>query len=294
VSIGLVVPDVAGLRDAAAVLREWQVDRAPMQLHPGDLGFHWRDGPERTAAAVRVWSRGRIVAVGLLDAPQLLRMAVAPDLQADEELIDRVLVDIDQPERGVLDTGSAVVEARCGSLLTQVLVDRGWWYDEPWTPLHRDLASPVPACGLRIETIGPDGADVWAGVHWSAFRGTTMTDDDRRKVRDRWLAMAASAPYAEARCLTAYDEHDNAVAVAGVWSAGRGRPGLLEPIGVHHEHRRQGHGRAITLAAAAMLREMGSSSAIVCTPSANAGAVATYASAGFERFPEARDLRRSD
>lgn len=290
----MMTPDVAGLREAAAALREWQFDGAPMQLHPGDVGFHWRDGAERTAAAVRVWSRERIVAVGLLDAPQLLRMAIAPDLQADEELIDRVLDDIDRPERAVLDTGSAVVEARCGPLLAQALVDRGWRYDEPWTPLRRNLADPVPDCGLRIETIGPDGADVWAGVHWSAFRGTTMTDDDRRTVRDRWLAMAASAPYAKARCLTAFDERDNAVAVAAVWSAGRGRPGLLEPVGVHPEHRGHGHGRAITLAAAAALREMGSSSAIVCTPSANAGAVATYASAGFETFPEARDLRRSE
>jgi GNAT superfamily N-acetyltransferase len=291
----MVTPDVAGLCEAAAALRGWQADRAPMQLHPGDLGFHWRDGPESTAAAVRVWSRDeQIVAVGLLDAPQLLRMAIAPDLQGDVELIDRVLLDIDQPDRGVLDPGSAVVEARCGPPLTQALLDRGWQPDEPWTPLHRNLTSPVQPCGLRTETIGPEGADIWVGVHWSAFRSTAMADDDRRTARDRWLAMSASAPYAEARCLTGFDEHDNAVAVAGVWSAGRGRPGLLEPIGVHREHRGHGHGKAITVAAAAELREMGSSSAIVCTPSANSGAVATYVSAGFERFAEARDLRRSD
>jgi ribosomal protein S18 acetylase RimI-like enzyme len=291
----MVTPDVAGLSEAAGALREWQVDRAPMQLHPGDVGFHWRDGPCMTAAALRVWSRHeQIVAVGMLDAPQLLRMAIAPELQDDEELIQRILVDIDQPERGILDAGSAVVEARCGPLLTRALLERGWRPDEPWTPLHYDLSDPVPDCGLRVETIGPDGAEVWVAVHWSAFRGTAMTDDDRRTARDRWLAMAASAPYAEARCLTAFDERDNAVAVAGVWSAGPGRPGLLEPIGVHREHRRRGHGRAITLAAAAALRDLGSSSAVVCTPASNASAVTTYASAGFERFPDCRDLRRSD
>lgn len=289
----MVTPDVTCLSEAAAVLREWQVDRAPMQLHPGDLGFHWRDGAPSTAAAVRVWSRAdRVVAVGLLDAPQLLRMAVAPDLQDDVELVDRVVADIVEPGRGVLDAGRAIVEARCGPLLTRALVDRGWQDDEPWTPLHRDLTGPVPACGLRVETIGPDGADVWQAVHWSAFRGTPMTDADRRTARNRWLAMSASAPYAEARCLTAFDEHGDPVAVAGVWSAGHGRPGLLEPIGVHREHRGRGHGRAVTLAAAAALRELGASSAIVCTPSANVGAVATYASAGFERSPGARDLRR--
>lgn len=289
----MVTPDVAGLSEAAAALREWQVDRAPMQLHPGDLGFHWRDGAERTATDLRVWSRaGRIMAVGLLDAPQLLRMAVAPELQDDEELVEQVVADIVEPGRGVLRAGRAIVEARCGPLLTQALLHRGWEHDEAWTPLRRDLAEPVPPCGLRVATIGPDGADRWTETHWSAFRGTAMTEADRRTARERWHHMAASTPYAEARCLTAFDEHGAPVAVAGVWSAGPGRPGLLEPVGVHAEHRGRGHGRAITLAAAAALREMGASSAIVCTPSANVGAIAAYASAGFERSSEARDLRR--
>jgi hypothetical protein len=50
---------------------------------------------------------------------------------------------------------------------------------------------------------------------------------------------------------------------------------------------------AITVAAAAALRGLGTSSAIVVTPSSNIGAVATYTSAGFQPLPEARDLRRS-
>jgi len=287
--------DVAGLRAAVLALRGWQVDGAPMQLHPGDLGFHWRDGAERTAADLRVWSRGgRILAIGLLDAPQLLRMAVAPDVQDDDVLVERIRADLDDPARGVLEAGGAVVEARCGPSLTRALVDGGWRYDEPWRPLRRDLAHPVPGCDLRVETIGPGGADLWQRINWSAFRGTAMTDEDRRVARVRWEAMAGSTPYAEARCLTAFDDHGEAVAVAGVWSAGPGRPGLLEPIGVHAGHRGRGHGRAITLAAAAALREMGSSSATVCTPSANVAALAAYASAGFEPMPEARDLRRGE
>ncbi len=266
-----------------------------MQLHPGDVGFHWSGGPEATAAALRVWSRAeRIVAVGLLDGPRLLRMAIDPELQGDEGLIHRLLVDITEPVRGVLDPGSAVVEARCGDLLSQVLIDHGWQYDEPWTPFHRDLSGPVVDCGLRIERVGPDRAHVWVGVHWSAFRGSNMAEEDRRRAVDRWRAMAGGAPYAEARCLMALDEQDDAVAVAAVWSAGRGRPGLLEPIGVHGDHRGRGHAKAITLAAAAALREMGSSSAIVCAESSNVGAVATYASAGFQPCPEVCDVRRNE
>ncbi|MHB1595923.1 MAG: GNAT family N-acetyltransferase [Streptosporangiaceae bacterium] len=64
---------------------------------------------------------------------------------------------------------------------------------------------------------------------------------------------------------------------------------MLEPIGVHREHRGHGCGTAITVAAAA-LREMGSSGATVCTPRARTGAVATYRSTGFRQLAEVRDL----
>ncbi|MDQ6850567.1 MAG: GNAT family N-acetyltransferase, partial [Actinomycetota bacterium] len=82
------------------------------------------------------------------------------------------------------------------------------------------------------------------------------------------------------------------VAAVTVWSAAPGKPGLLEPMGVHRKHRGLGYGKAITIAATAALRELGSSSAIVCTESSNVGAVATYESAGFQRLPERRDLYR--
>jgi ribosomal protein S18 acetylase RimI-like enzyme len=43
----------------------------------------------------------------------------------------------------------------------------------------------------------------------------------------------------------------------------------------------------------AALRELGSSSAIVCAESSNVGAVATYKSAGFQQLSEVPDLHRS-
>ncbi len=104
--------------------------------------------------------------------------------------------------------------------------------------------------------------------------------------------MATASPYRRARCLVAYDSNEAAVAAVTVWSAGPGRPGLLEPLGVHRDHRGHGFGTAISLAAAAALQEMGASSATVCTPTSNVGAVATYASAGFRRLPPVTDFRR--
>src|SRR5207248_8226844 len=105
--------------------------------------------------------------------------------------------------------------------------------------------------------------------------------------------MSAGPFYVDTRCLGAYDDQGSPAAVVTVWSAGPRKPGLVEPMGVHEDHRGRGYGRAITVAGAAALREMGSSSVRVCTPSSNVGGIATYKAAGFEARPQVRDRIRS-
>jgi ribosomal protein S18 acetylase RimI-like enzyme len=279
-------PGVDGLSEAVGVLREWQYDGAPVQLHPGDLGWFWRFGAEATAAAVRTWSRdGQILAVGLLDGPGLLRLAIAPGARRDEELAEQLVEGVTEPERGVLTGGKVCVDAPMGALVQDLLFEDGWNADELWTPLRHDLTVPLKEPGVRIEVIGPERAHVRTAVQRASFDNSTFTVE-------RWHAMAAGLPYADARCLVAYDHQGNALAAVTVWSAGPGKPGLLEPMGVHREHRGRGYGKAITVAAAASLQELGSSSAIVCTPSLNVGAVAAYKSAGFQQLPEVRDQCR--
>jgi ribosomal protein S18 acetylase RimI-like enzyme len=285
VTITLATPGVDELNEVVGGLREWQHDDAPMQLHPGDLGWFWRFGTEATAAAVRTWSRdGRLLAVGLLDGPELLRLTIAPDAALDEDLARRLAADVTAPERGVLPAGKVYLEAPNGVLVHDLLPEV-WSLDEPWTPLRRDLTEPVPDPGVRVEVIGPEQAQVWSAVVRASFDSSTFTDE-------RWHAMATGSPHADARSLVAYDDQNNAVAAVTVWSAGPGRPGLLEPMGVHRDHRGHGYGKAISVAAAAALQELGSSSAVVCTPSSNIGAVATYTSAGFRPLPERRDQAR--
>jgi GNAT superfamily N-acetyltransferase len=200
-----------------------------------------------------------------------------------------VAADVADPERGVLTPGEAYIEAPMQALLQDVLAERGWQGDGPWTPLRRELAEPVKVPDLRIEVVGSEHVSAHiperVAVQRAAFANSTFTEA-------HWPVMAAGPVYAGARCLVGYDEHGNAVAAVTVWSAGSGKPGLLEPMGVHREHRARGYGRAITDAAAAALRKLGASSAIVCTPSANVGAVATYQAAGFQARPEIRDMRR--
>ena len=285
-TIELHQPDAGGLDEVVAALREWQDDAAPIQLHPGDLGWLWRFGAVATAAATRTWRRdGRLLAVGELDGHELVRLAIAPDAQQDAALSRQLAADLSDPGRGVLREGTVSIEAPPGAAVRDLLSAEGWELDEPWTPLRRDLTGPVEGPSVRIETVGPDQARERTAVQRAAFPGSTFTDE-------RWHAMTAGPAYADARCLVTYNDQGVAVAAVTVWSAGPGRPGLLEPMGVHSDHRNHGYGRAVTVAAAAALQELGSSSAIVCTPTSNVAGVATYKAAGFRPLAQRLDLRR--
>ena len=286
VAIELEQPDADGLDEVVAALREWQDEVATIQLHPGDLGWLWRLGAVATAAATRTWRReGKLVAVGELDGDDLVRLAIAPDAQRDAALTRQLAADLSDPGRGVLREGKVYIEAPPGASVRDLLSSEGWELDDSWTPLHRDFTGRVNDPGVRIEAIGPQQAHERTAVQRAAFPRSTFTDE-------RWHAMAAGPAYADARCLVAYDDQGVAVAAVTVWSAGPGRPGLLEPMGVHRDHRNHGYGRAITVAATAALQELGSSSAIVCTPNSNVAGVATYIAAGFRALAERRDLRR--
>ena len=290
-SITLETATSDSLEETVAAVGAWQQDGRPVQLHPGDLGWHWRLGAEEPARDVRVWRRsGQVVAAGFVDSAGLIRMAITPAADQDDHLASRLMADLSDPARGVLPAGAASVEARFGSAFRALLHRSGWVADELWTPLSRDLTAQVGDCGIRVDVVdrGSDNASSVqdrVAVQLAAFPASTFTVE-------RWHTMAAASPYRRARCLVAYAANGAAVATVTVWSAGPGRPGLLEPMGVHRDHRGHGYGTAICVAAAAALREMGSSSASVCTPSANVGGVATYVSAGFQRLPDVADFRR--
>jgi ribosomal protein S18 acetylase RimI-like enzyme len=285
-SVTLSTATVASLDDVAEAVASWQQEGGPVQLHPGDLGWNWSFGAAHLAGSLRVWRDGQILAVGLVDDAGLIRMGIAPSVDRDTPFATHVLADLSDPARGVLPEGEARVEARSGTAFRELLAVSGWVPDEPWTPLRRDLTDEVEDSGLRIEVVDEHDLAERVAVQRAAFATSTFS-------LERWHAMAAGSPYRRARCLVGYDANDAAVAVATVWSAGQGRPGLLEPLGVHRDHRGHRHGTAISLAAAAALREMGASSATVCTPSSNVGGVATYAAAGFTSLGDVTDFRRT-
>ncbi len=286
-AIELNTPDVDELDDAVRALRSWQRDEAPIQLHPGDLGWHRQFGAEVLAAAVRTWRRGgKILAVGFLDSPEVLRMTVAPEVWCEEEMARDAVSDLSEPERGILPAGKVSVEVPDGTRVKDLLSAGVWSDGDPWTPLRLKLAALVDQTDLRTEVVtSAEQVSECAGVHRSAWGSERFTDE-------KWHTMAAGSPFTDARCLLARDGNGVAVATVTAWSAGPGKPALLEPLGVHADHRRRGYGAAICVAAAAHLREMGASSLLVCTPSSLQSAVTTYEAAGYERLPERLDRSR--
>ncbi|MEU8226855.1 GNAT family N-acetyltransferase [Kribbella sp. NPDC048915] len=281
-AIELSTPGIGELGDVVAMLREWTREDVPLQLHPGDLGWYWRFGEDRTAAATRVWRRGgQIVAIGMLDEPDWLRMSIAPEVQRDEELAHRIVDDVSAPANGVLIDGKVYVDTPMGALVQELLFKQGWNADAPWVPVRRDLTEPVPDPGARVDVVGPEEAHERVSVQRASFDGSTFTNE-------RWFAMSDGLPYADARCLVLRNKLGESVAAATVWSAGAGRPGYIEPMGVHRLHRGRGYGTAMVLACAQHLQELGSSSVYTVTPASNVGAVATYTAAGLEPMAEIR------
>lgn len=283
-SVTLQVATPTSLDQVVEAVASWQQDGGSVQLHPGDFGWAWRLGAPGLAGAVRVWCRdGQILAVGMVD-DELIRMAIAPSADRDDPFAAQLVADL--MDSGVLPTGAGAVEARFGAAFRTRLRESGWVPAESWTPLRRDLTDQVEDCQLRVEVVDASDVQARVAVQRAAWPNSTVT-------AERWQTMAAAVPYRRARCLVGYDEHGEAVATVTVWSAGRGRPGLLEPLGVHRDHRGHGYGTAISVAAAAALQQMGASSATVCTPSSNVGAVAAYASAGFQKLSVVTDFRRA-
>ena len=282
----MMIPSAEDLSNIIDAVASWQREGLPVQVHPGDLGWYQRFGEDALASALRVWTHdGKTAAVGFLDESELIRMALSPDHAANATLAEAVVTDLGTSLSDLLPPGTGIVEARFGPALQHTLTEAGWTLDEPWTVLHRNLADPVPPTALRFEAVEADDVDDRISVEAAAFPGSSLT-------AERWNLMSAGRAYRQARCLVGYSAGGAAVAAATVWSAGRGRPGIIEPLGVHSDHRGHGYGRDIALGAASALRSMGASSITVATPSSNHAAVATYRAAGMGILGDVRDFRR--
>ena len=114
--VDMSTPTVDQLDAVVAELSSWQQEGLPVQLHPGDLGWAWRFGAGRLADALRVWTVGdTTVAIGFVDEASLIRMALAPPADHDEDLAQALAGDLEDPTQARLHGDKVDVEARFGT-----------------------------------------------------------------------------------------------------------------------------------------------------------------------------------
>jgi GNAT superfamily N-acetyltransferase len=255
--------------DLVGPLDTW-TGRAPLldQLHSGDIGWHLRLDDSLVADAFVLWERdGRPVAVGLAEG-EVLRTAVDPDLDRDEEVAEAL---------AGFFTGFRYVDALGGSAVRRLLLGRGWTVDpDPWVLLHRELTDE-DAGRVDPDTrplAGEAEVDARVAVQRSAFApGSTFRPD-------LWHRMTTGPTYDGRFEMVAWTPDGRPAAAATGWFAGPGRCAILEPVGTHADHRRQGYGTRANLGVMAALARAGASAVKVATPASNTAAVAAYESCG--------------
>lgn len=244
--------------------------RAPLlaQLHSGDIGWHLRLSDAGVDETLVLWERdGRPVAVGLAEEV-VVRTAVDPDLDRDEEVAEALASFFADFE---------YVDALGGTAVRRLLLSRGWSVDpDPWVTLYREL-TPADAERADPDTRPVDGeAEVGArtAVQRSAFApGSTFHPE-------LWHRMTEGPTFDARFEVVTWTPDGQAAAAATGWYAGPGHCAILEPVGTHTDHRRQGYGRRANLGVMAALARAGASAIRVSTPASNTAAVAAYEACG--------------
>jgi ribosomal protein S18 acetylase RimI-like enzyme len=278
--------DLAG--EAIATLADW----APRwgcvtSLHAGDVGWHLRlDDANLDETIVVVRDRAEVVAVALVESSGL-RPTLRPDRWDDNDLAVTLGTLAASLAESLGDHAMAYCDVPPQSALRAWLIAHGWELDpDPWAAMYRPLAAVDAALGVALaESVATDGdvADR-VDVQFSAFEHSTFTVQ-------RWHQMAAGPGFRRDLDLLRRDADGVPVAGATAWTAGPGRVGILEPVGTHRDHVRQGHGRAVVLAAIGALARAGASGVSVQTPLSNDTAIHAYVRAGLQVVDHLRGLR---
>jgi GNAT superfamily N-acetyltransferase len=212
----------------------------------------------------------------------VLRIAIRPEWLWDASISDAVIEDV----LLLLAEGEAHVDGPAG-VWRLSLARLGWTAaPESWVHFWRDISDAAMPTGVETLRGEPESMADRVATQRASFKSSTFTED-------AWQRMASTGLYDAALDIVVRNDQGAAVAVATAWVAGRGKCGILEPVGTHHDFRRQGWGKVAVQGALATLRNAGASGAAVATPADNDAAVSLYRSTGFVPIESMRSMRRS-
>lgn len=269
-------------------------------LRIGDLAWLMRGQTHRHLALdIRLWERGdgQLIGWTFVRADGSFNVFVVPG-HADAAFIDEMLAVVDEAARAAAAAGDSIDGLSTFGLdparsaedraLAAGLERRGF-VATPDTGgfLRRGLAEisdPVLPPGYRLAVV-ETSVQVRGRVetHRAVFAPSEVTLGAYERVRRTW-------PYrAELDCIV--ETGDGVVAAfCTAWIDAEHAQGLLEPVGTHPAHLRQGLGRAVCLSALAALRSAGANVAEVAFASETA--LALYRSLGFEWSAAEPEFRR--
>lgn len=255
-----------------ALVRWGAGDSLATGMQAGDFGWLQRNGAEWITRnfLVCVDASGDILAVGFREGDNGLWLQIDPehlfDAATAREIVDGV------QEVGLRDVSGPAAP----SAVRAELARRGATIDpEPWPHLWKPLsdADVVNSPGVLSTSTDALIAERIA-VQRSAFANSTFT-------REKWEMMARGPLFRPTLDLVALNDVGAGVSALTAWLADGALCGVIEPMGTHRDHWRQGHGSRVLRASFATLRRMGADGVRVGVVRENTAAIAAYTSVGF-------------
>ncbi|HWK79415.1 MAG TPA: GNAT family N-acetyltransferase [Thermomicrobiales bacterium] len=255
-----------------ALLRWGAGDPLGTGLQAGDFGWLQRNGAAWVTENFLVWddAGGELVAGGFREGKDGLWLQIDPARVQDRDLA-RAIVDGAQ-EAGLREVSGPAAP----SAVRAELAARGAAIDpHPWPHLWRPLTD---ADLIEVADVFSTGTEHLIGeriaVQRSAFENSTFT-------REKWAAMAGGPLFRPDLDLVALNGAGVGVSALTAWFPAGAGCGVIEPMGTHRDHWRQGHGSRVLRASFAALRRLGADGVRVGVERSNAAAIAAYASVGF-------------
>ncbi|MEJ7839583.1 MAG: GNAT family N-acetyltransferase [Thermomicrobiales bacterium] len=255
------------------ILKHWEgLYGTDTGFSSGDLGWALRHGLEEASKQLRIirTKDNDIGAIGTLESATAIWLSIDPSRLMDFDLAEAI------GESAVAAGFAEVSTASTPALVRRALAARGYAIDPlPWVHLWKSLTDDDIRDQPNVySTMNPDLIERRIAVNVSAFENSTFS-------RAKWESMARGPSFVPQLDLVALNEEGQGVSALTAWLPGPDACGVIEPMGTHADHRRQGHGLRVLRACFAELRKLGASGVRVFTPRENDSAVAAYQAAGF-------------